>query len=338
MHYLKSEPTASPKSSTLAECKTPQPICTMIISREGKMVCYFCASEKIHKTRFQRTINFAGELYSFYYCRNCYGYSLFPKLSENQIQNMYSISYVEDLSNGDDSEKDTDWNRFLQFQSFLTTQLKIRKGIFLDYGCGADPITFDMVKSSGLEVFGMEYSQDIRHLVMEASGVTVYSRDELLNSKQKYDVIFLGDVIEHLVNPEVELRALASKLNSEGILIAQGPLQGAWTFTHSMVNIFALFTKKRRSSFPPYHVSLANRKSMNELLEQTGYTNVKMDCAEVNWPAPNFKSLITSPSLRSLLLFSSKVLDKFFARLMKNFGSRYFLVCQKATQKNVEIE
>ena len=59
---------------------------------------------------------------------------------------MYSISYVEDLSNGDDSEKDTDWNRFLQFQSFLTTQLKIRKGIFLDYGCGADPITFDMVK------------------------------------------------------------------------------------------------------------------------------------------------------------------------------------------------
>ena len=151
-------------------------------------------------------------------------------------------------------------------------------------------------------------------------------------------MIFLGDVIEHLVNPEIELRVLASKLNPEGILIAQGPLQGAWTFTHGMVNIFALFTKKRLSSFPPFHVSLANRKSMNELFEQTGYTNVKMDCTEVNWPAPNFKSLITRPSLRSLLLFNSKILDKSFAKLMRNFGSRYFLVCQKAIQVNIEIE
>lgn len=300
------------------------------------MACYFCASEEIHKTRFQRTINFTGELYSFYYCRNCHGYSLFPKLSENQIQNMYSISYVEDLNNEDNSEKVSDWNRFLQFQNFLNTQLK--KGIFLDYGCGADPITFDMAKSSGLEAFGMEYSQDIRQLVMEKSGVTVYSRDEVLNSEQKYDVIFLGDVIEHLVNPEIELRVLASKLNPKGILIAQGPLQGAWTFTHSMVSIFALFTKKRLSNFPPYHVSLANRKSMNELLKQTGYTNIKMNCTEVNWPAPNFKSLITRPSLRSLLLFNSKILDKSFARFMRNYGSRYFLVCQKATQENMEIK
>ncbi len=302
------------------------------------MVCYFCASEKTHKTRFQRTINFAGELYSFYYCRNCHGFSLFPKLSEIQIQNMYSISYVEDLSNGDDSENDTVWNRFLQLQNFLTTRLTINKGTFLDYGCGASPVTFGMAKSAGLDAFGMEYSQDIRHLVMEESGVTVYSRDEVFNSKQKYDVIFLGDVIEHLVNPEIELRALASKLNPEGILIAQGPLQGAWTFSHSMVNIFALFTKKRLSIFPPYHVSLANRKSMNELLKQSGYSNVKMDCTEVNWPAPSFKSLMTKPSLRSLLLFNSKVLDKSFASSMKNFGSRYFLVCQKASQKNIGIE
>jgi len=245
---------------------------------------------------------------------------------------------VEDPNNGDDSEKVSDWNRYLQFQNFLNTQLKIKKGVFLDYGCGADPITFDMAKLSGLKAFGMEYSQDIRRLVMEESAVTVYSRDEVLKSKQKYDVIFLGDVIEHLVNPEIELRLLASKLNPDGILIAQGPLQGAWTFTHSMVSIFALFTKKRLSSFPPYHVSLANRKSMNELLKKTGYTDIKMDCTEVNWPAPNFKSLITTPSLRSLLLFNSKIIDKSFARLIRNFGSRYFLVCQKMTHKDIEIK
>lgn len=302
------------------------------------MICYFCSSKKIHKTRFQRTIRFTGELFSFYYCRNCHGYSLFPKLSENQIQKMYSISYVEDLNNADNSEIVSDWDKFLQFQNYLNTQLRVKEGIFLDYGCGADPITFDMVKSSGLQAFGMEYSQDIRHLVMTASGVTVYSRDEVLNSKHKYDLIFLGDVIEHLVNPESELRLLASKLNPDGILIAQGPLQGAWTFTHSMVSIFVLFTKRKLSNFPPYHVSLANRKSMNELLKRTGYTNIRMDCTEVNWPAPNFKSLISSFSLRNLLLFNSKLLDKSFARLMRNFGSRYFLVCQKATQKDMEIE
>ena len=95
-----------------------------------------------------------------------------------------------------------------------------------------------------------------------------------------------------------------------------------------MVIIFAMVNKTRVSSSLRYYESPANRQSIQELLRYTGYENMRIECTEVNWPAPNFKSFVARPNLRNLLLFSSKVLDKSIARLIKNFGSRYFLVCR----------
>lgn len=301
------------------------------------MICYLCSSGNILKTNSQRRIRYGTQLYSFYFCKDCYGYSLFPKLSDQQIQRLYSISYVTDLNDENDSEEYADWNKFLQLKHFLSTKMDKSGGTFLDYGCGADPVTFEIARSSGLNPFGMEYSRDIQKLVMKETGVQVYSKDEILNSKHEYDVIFLGDVLEHLVNPMTDLRALLSKLKKDGILIAQGPLQGAWTFTHFIVIFFALLTKSRVSHFPPYHVSLANRKSMQELLRKAGFADIKIECTEVTWPAPNFKTFVKKPSPRSFLLFTSKVLDKIIARLVKNYGSRYFLVCKLEPHVSREI-
>lgn len=289
--------------------------------------CYLCLSGKIKRTSFQRRIQFDNQIFSFYYCKNCFSYSLFPKLTELQVQDLYSLDYVTNLNKELNAVESTDWDRFIQLQLFFTSRPKLRGANFLDYGCGADPITFKMAKQSCLEPFGMEFSQDVRESAIAKSGVVVYSRDEILNSSHMYDIIFLGDVIEHLVNPIFELCFLNTKLNPGGILIAQGPLQGARTLTHFLVNLFAFFTRKKISTFPPYHVSLATRKSMLLVMQSSGFTNINMECTEVQWPAPKFNEILSNPSLRNLILVLSKGFDKCMNRLFKKYGSRYFLVC-----------
>ena len=278
--------------------------------------------------RLQRPIVYERSVFTFYYCKKCYGYSLFPKLSDTQIARLYSISYVENLKPEKSSSEQVTWNKFLQLENFLASYDSGPGSILLDYGCGADPATFPIARRYGLEPLGMEYSEDIRGVVSTKTGVKMYSRDDFLASNLKFDIIFLGDVIEHLVNPEIELKHLKSKLNPNGILIAQGPLQGARTLTHLIVRLYAIFSKLKTSDYPPYHVSLAHRKSMKRIINLAGFEKTKIECTEVDWPAPRYREFIGAPSTRGLILLIVKSIDKFIARIAKPYGSRYFLVAE----------
>jgi trans-aconitate methyltransferase len=262
-------------------------------------------------------------------CKQCFGFSLYPKLSEVQIQKLYSLEYVSNLSETEvDSqiECNNSANRFTQLQEYLKAHHFLEESQFLDYGCGASPETFEVARKFGLNPSGMEYSQDVRQKVMANSKVTVFSREDILKSEKMYDVIFLGDVLEHLIEPKLELEMLKTKLKPNGVLIAQGPLQAAWTFTHLAVMVYSICTGQRLSKFPPYHVSLATRNSMLKLLDSSGFSSTKIKCTEVTWPAPESTSLISKPSLRDFVLISCKAVDKATSRVVKKYGSRYFSV------------
>jgi hypothetical protein len=57
----------------------------------------------------------------------------------------------------------------------------------------------------------------------------------------------------------------------------------------------------------------------------------------VTWPAPDVKSVFSNPSLRNLILFCCKTSDKIMSSMVKNYGSRYFLVSTtKAVSKRRE--
>lgn len=300
--------------------------------------CYFCLSGQVLETSAQRKIHFDDEIFSFYLCKKCFGYSLYPRLSDLQLQKLYSLDYVTNLTTDEPEESIPDSKKFARLQEFLNSLPFISNGNLLDYGCGADPMTFEVSQKNHLEPSGMEYSEDVRDAVMVKTGKKVYSPNELMESEELFNIIFLGDVIEHLVNPETELRALRNKLKEGGILIAQGPLQAAWTLTHLVVIFFALLTKSRSSDFEPYHVSLATRKSMLRIMESSGFRNIKIECTEVTWPAPSFKSVVSNPKPRNMILFFCKVGDKFISKFKKDYGSRYFLTCEDSVNHKLTPE
>jgi hypothetical protein len=296
--------------------------------------CYFCGESKVVAARLQRAINYDQKVFTFYYCKSCYGYSLFPKLSELQISDLYSINYVENFKLENSEQELNTWNKFLRLDMFLANYRSSEGSIFFDYGCGADPATFSIARRNGLVPLGMEFSADIREVVTTKTGVKMYSREEFVATEERFDKIFLGDVIEHLINPDLDLLHIKSKLNPGGILIAQGPLQGARTLTHLIVRMFSVISPSKVSNFPPYHVSLAHRKSMQELLKSLGFRDIKIECTEIDWPAPTRKEFVDSPSLRGLTLLLIKGVDKLLAKFFRSYGSRYFLVAGDINDEN----
>lgn len=304
-----------------------------MVNADVEMDCYFCCSKRLKLSLSQRTIQFLSNKYQFVYCQECFGFSLYPKLPENHILSMYSADYVDQdqdiqtLSDELSSKRFTDLKRYLE--RFGESQGKA----FLDYGCGANPPTFQFAKANGYIPFGMELSADVREMAKSNTGVKLFSKEEVQNGNQLFDVIFMGDVLEHLVDPVSELKFLQTKLTSGGVLLAQGPVQGAKTLTHLSVRLYVWIFRRKVSNYPPYHVSLASSQSMRRLLELSNFQLTFLQIFEVDWPAPSFNELKRDFSVRSLMLFLTKQIDTLLSRVIINYGTRYFLAASPNTLK-----
>ncbi len=290
-------------------------------------ICYFCRSPKLKISRGQRTVLFESQYFRFMYCSNCRGYSLFPKLNDAQLFSLYSSDYVDQKCEIHDPAEYTKADKFSDLDHYLAKKVEGNGQKFLDYGCGADPVSFQMARKCGLDPYGMELSADVRAIAERNTGVKMFSREEIASLNTEFGIIFLGDVLEHLIDPVRELEFLRTKIAQRGFLIAQGPLQGANTLTHALVRLFAFFTQNRTTDYPPYHVSLASLTSMKKLLVASGFTPVFIRTSEVNWPAPTFGELRDGLNIRNFMIFTTKQADKFLARILPNYGTRYFLAC-----------
>ena len=156
----------------------------------------------------------------------------------------------------------------------LDKQLKEEFGVkgvsFLDIGCGDGRLIFQMRKL-GWEVSGIEYS-DVYvnkcadyNLDVQMGGV----REDLF-PVESFDVIYLGDVIEHLTSPLDTVNILKKFLKPEGILILRTPnsIRG-----YSIISLlFAKFTKCQWfASEAPAHLNDFSMKSLYYLVEKSGF-------------------------------------------------------------------
>lgn len=292
--------------------------------------CYFCQSEKIAFTSYQRSIQFDGKKYRFARCRNCRGYSLFPRLNDAQLSFLYSSDYVGADENESSSADKAYEAKFTDLTTYLASHRRKLGKKFLDYGCGANPISFKIAGENALIPHGMELTADVRTIARQNTGIKLHSREEIIQGKELFDVIFLGDVLEHLVDPISELECITKKLSAAGILIAQGPLQGASTLTHRLVGLFALLTQGRSANYPPYHVSLATLRSMKKLLQECNLQIIFIRTYEVDWPVATFEELRLNLTPRNMVLFITKLIDKIISKIFRNYGTRYFVVCKKS--------
>lgn len=291
--------------------------------------CYLCDSKELFPSGNFKKIWYLDLLFSFAKCGSCKSYSLFPKLDNGKLEKMYSTEYSQNSTDGPDRQVQEYLSKFLLLRKFLLSESKLKKSTFLDYGCGYNPVTLQIAREMGYIAQGVEFSEDVVSEANEKNIGSVMGVNKFHSMTTNYDYVFMGDVIEHFVNPINELKRIHERIAQDGFLIAQGPLQGAITISHFLVNFKAQISRNKYSNFPPYHVSLATRKGMIALLSLTGFEIISITVSEKHWPAPTLKSALKNFSLREFAIFAIKMADRLISNLTRDYGSHYFLVAKK---------
>ena len=150
-------------------------------------------------------------------------------------------------------------------EKYKLSQLKIvidflkkissKKKNILDFGCGFGWLLKNL-NSKNWNKFGLEINQ-IAKTFAQKNKIQVFEKLNLLG-KQKFDVITMIHIIEHLRNPIDDLKEIKKKIKSNGYLIVETP-----DFDCAMAR---KYNTKFRLLHDKTHISLFSSESLVRLL------------------------------------------------------------------------
>ncbi len=164
----------------------------------------------------------------------------------------------------------------------------INKGIFkyvgsnqkiLSVGCGTGLLEAE-AKKKGNSVYGLDISIDnVRKASKILDGVFLCDLEKIKRlpfKTETFDVIILGDVVEHLLEPRKMLRMIKPLLKREGYIIASIPNVANWTVRIPL--LFGRFNYGGEGIVVWQHYRFFTRKTACALIEESGYLVEKVDC------------------------------------------------------------
>jgi methionine biosynthesis protein MetW len=168
-----------------------------------------------------------------------------------------------------------------------------RKNRILDIGCGDGSFIIRFKKHC--ETFGVDVSQNAVKMAKEA-GMNAYEVDvsskRLPFQDEYFDIIYMGDVIEHLTNPDFAINEVARVIKTNGFLVLSTPNLASWINRlllllgmqplFSEVSTVKTFGRGPRSYdfFPVGHLRLFTYKALKEFLTYYRFNIVKVEGAD----------------------------------------------------------
>ena len=134
----------------------------------------------------------------------------------NIVEDYYNNFYKEL------AKMDEKGNTFNKIKNFLPTLKGNEK--FLDIGCGYGSVSEELIKK-GFSVTGIEIN-DAAIEVLKQKGFNVYKKDitKPLNIEEKFDIVLLLDVLEHVFDPLFLLNEAKKVTKKGGYIIISVPL------------------------------------------------------------------------------------------------------------------
>jgi 2-polyprenyl-3-methyl-5-hydroxy-6-metoxy-1,4-benzoquinol methylase len=248
-----------------------------------KPKCLICGSRKFSES-FPWSFFHAETLYFHYRCHQCLSVFLSPLPDEKQLRQLY-----ERLSYHDIHYTEINIDSYKRILNDLLPTLPAKAKI-LDYGCGSGWF-LKLAREAGLDAFGVEMGKDIAESASKFSASPVYTLEAFFNTTTPtFDVIHMGDVLEHLPDPCVLLRRLISKLSEGGILSIDGPLEEnpspvLWVSRFVGFLKFVLLGRPNRVG-DPFHLIRFTEGSQRRLIENVGIKLkiLKWTVYETGWP------------------------------------------------------
>lgn len=235
---------------------------TQFDTYEDKFTCKICNSKSAR-------LLYKKNACSILKCHDCHTVQTW---TDKEVKYNYSKQYYEGgLADGYNSYLANEIIIKKEFKKTINTILKYSNNNYnklIEIGCAYGyflDLANEHFDSMGIEIseFGTEFCKkkglNVRQGTLESLNETI---------QNDYDVAVCLDVIEHLEDPLKSLQILHSKLRADAILIIT---------TGDINSILAVIMRKKwRLMTPPQHLFFFTKKTLESLLNKSGFDIIKM--------------------------------------------------------------
>lgn len=212
------------------------------------------------------------EVYKHYECLNCGHIAVLPKLSEAELSDFYSneFIYVKEVSSAFEGNKREKRHNYIQ-KHFGADIVNCRG---LDIGCANGDFLLGLKEIGIKDLSGIEPNEALAHnAVTHGFNVIVGMFGPESYKSQFFDVINLGDVIEHVSDPDQLLLNIREIMSEKAILTMSTPNIDN-PFSKLTFYYWRFFRIPWSSLDPPAHVNLFTRKSLEILCNNVGLETI----------------------------------------------------------------
>lgn len=231
-------------------------------------VCPACneAGNLVELPEKVRDLSLTGEEFSLSRCTSCGLALTTPRPQEAKIGKYYDNPNYISHSDEAPGFMNTIYRLARRWMTsrklaYMRTLVAKPHGNLLDYGCGAGYFIAE-AKNAGWNVTGIEVNDTARRVAIGRVGENVVQDVNSLNPAQRFDVITLWHVLEHIHQLDTTVTALINHLAQGGRMLVAVP------------NPESLDAKKYGSCWAAYdvprHLYHFTRKSIHVLMERLG--------------------------------------------------------------------
>ncbi len=280
---------------------------TLIRSNDECQICNHSFSYEI----LTKTKEISGKFFqsTWVECANCGSAHIDPYPTEDNLLKYYSSGYIDmDFAGTTDhhsshklhySDRYEDivfenYGYSIQDAGYSIEDLKNLK--ILDYGCANGIFYKYLTHVCGLNhnnIYGIDIDSDMLEACQKMSQ-NFYSTKQLRDINEKFDLITLWNVIEHIYKPEPALKEIINLLQDNGEILIETPMYG-------------LLANKLREEWSHYivveHINLFSRDALINMFDKFG-----MKCISASSFGANLFGEI-QPRVKSALDQIAKKLD-----------------------------
>lgn len=291
-----------------------------------KKVCPICESDKNSKLVYDKKLpedlenpNFAGRKdpdgyhYQMLRCENCtllYASEIYDEEYSNQLYNESSFDYSSELEGLTKSYSET-LKEGIKF-------LENSKENFLEIGCGNGFMLQEALRLGFKNVKGIEPSKDaisfadneIKNFIKHG----IFDENQIEN--EKYDLVFIAMIIEHVVDSNKFLESIYKVLKPGGIVIC---------VCHNERHFLAKILKEKHPIINDEHVAVFNEKALNLIFKKNKFLDVKVRNLKNYYSLSYWLKMMPIPIIIKNLL--NKTIMLFFKKLILGFkaGNQYLI-------------
>jgi SAM-dependent methyltransferase len=225
-------------------------------------VCPICSADALY---FMTKDNFY-----LYKCHACHVVYVYPQPSDRFIK-----KEVYSTESGYQSNKPKILDGFQEntrlTKTFDVIQAYRAQGKLLDVGCSNGEFMY-LAKQRGFEPCGVELNARTATIARDNGFPVVLGvLDDAHYPDAFFDVIYLGDIIEHVKDPHSFISECARILKPGGLIVISTPnLDCLWS--QMTLPLYSLFTIPWSSVTPPYHLHQFSDSNLNILMGKHGFS------------------------------------------------------------------